>query len=297
LNPAHPASPGHALSTGIATEPSGPGSGPTGYYLGSDLRAAYAAGVTLDGTGQAVGIFSMGGYRLSDIEAYFTAQGKTLTVPIVSVLVDGMDGSCDSACDDTESAMDIELAMALAPNLSAVIFYEGSTPADIFAQMATDNVAEQLSSSYVFVADPAVYEPIFEEFAAQGQSFVSSSGDGGAFSPPGCASNCWNSLFPADDPWVTAVGGTVLTTSGAGGAWSSETAWPSSGGAINDSGYAILSYQAPLINASNQGSATLRNIPDVAAVATGVFITANGDQGGSGGTSASAPLGPASWRL
>ena len=56
-----------------------------------------------------------------------------------------------------------------------------------------------------------------------------------------------------------------MTTSGPGGAWQSETAWVYSGGGINSDGFAIPSYQAPVINSLNQGSTTLRNVPDVAA--------------------------------
>ena len=89
---------------------------------------------------------------------------------------------------------------------------------------------------------------------------------------------------------MTAVGGTVLALSSPGGAYLSETVWPDSGGGINDFGYPIASYQAPLINATNQGSLTLRNIPDVAAAATNVFMAAMGTQGTGGGTSAATPI-------
>jgi hypothetical protein len=268
------------------------GSGVNGSFLSSDLRNAYVPGVTLDGSGQTIGIFSMESYKLSDVQSYFSSQGQSLNVPVVNVLLDGMSGNCGTSCDDSEAALDIEMALSLAPHLSAVVVYEGSTPLDILIQMAEDDNARQLSCSYVFSpeTDLVSYEAVFQEFAVQGQSFFASSGDGGAFSLPGCTGSCWNSLFPADDPYVTAVGGTVLATSTPGGAWASETAWPMSGGGINDSGYPIASYQAPLINGSNQGSATLRNIPDVAAVATNVYAEVNGDQGSSGGTSAASPI-------
>ena len=285
----HPASSRRPALSGPAAQ-LGAGSGPTGSLLGSDLRTAYAPGVSLDGTGQSIGIFSLEAYNLSDVQAYFSSQGQTLTVPIVNVLLDGVNGRLGASSDDTEAALDIEMALSLAPKLSAVFVYEGSTPLDILTRMATDNISRQLSCSYVFAPDPASYEPVFLEFAAQGQSFFASSGDGGAFSPPGCTGNCWNSLFPADDPYVTAVGGTVLATNSPGGAYLSETVWPDSGGGINDFGYPIASYQAPLINATNQGSGTLRNIPDVAAVATNVFLTAMGTQGTGGGTSAATPI-------
>ena len=289
LNLPHPASPRPVLPATPQIQSGG--TGLNGSFTASDLRAAYIPGVTLTGAGQSVGLFEMNGYNLSDIQAYFSSLGESLSVSILNVLVDGVSGACGVSCDDGEPALDIETAMALAPGLSAVIVYEGDIPTDILNRMATDNLAKQLSCSYVFVHDPADDEPIFLEYEAQGQSFFASSGDGGAYSPPDCVGlDCWTSRFPADDPYVTAVGGTLLGTDGAGGAWLSETTWPSSGGGINSDGYLIPSYQVPLINALNQGSSTLRNIPDVAAVASNIYVQANGSAGSSGGTSASAPL-------
>ncbi|MFY9853957.1 MAG: protease pro-enzyme activation domain-containing protein, partial [Terracidiphilus sp.] len=139
------------------------GSGQNGSFLASDLRNAYVPGVSLDGSGQTIGIFAMGGYNLSDIQGYFSSQGQTLNVPIVNVLLGGMSGICGTSCDDSEAALDIEMALSLAPNLSAVVFYEGSTPLDILDQMATDNIARQLSCSYVFAPDPSSYEPVFQK--------------------------------------------------------------------------------------------------------------------------------------
>src|SRR5208337_2741586 len=46
------------------------GSGPGGYFLGNDLRAAYAPGVALNGAGQSVGLFELDGYYASDIAEY-----------------------------------------------------------------------------------------------------------------------------------------------------------------------------------------------------------------------------------
>src|SRR5208282_554045 len=154
------------------------------------------------------GLFEEIAYNISDVQGYFSSSGGSLSVPILNVLVDGFSGTCGTSCNDVEPAMDIELALALAPELSAVIVYEGETPTDILNQMAADNLSKQLSCSYVFMPDPSDDEPIFQEFAAQGQSFFASSGDGGAYSPPDCVSGCWTSRFPADDPYVTAVGGT-----------------------------------------------------------------------------------------
>jgi len=258
-----------------------------GQFLGSDLRAAYAPGVTLDGSGQSIGLFEFGPYNLSDVQNYFSTTGQQLNVPIINVLLNGVSGVCGSGCDDGEEVIDIQQAISMAPNLAAVYVYEGTNDTSILNRMATDNLAKQLSCSFGWLpADPASDEPIFKEFAAQGQNMFVASGDSGAFTAGG------NPVFyPADDPFITATGGTDLTTNGAGGTWQSETAWIGSSGGRSTNGLAIPSYQVPVINSSNQGSTSLRNIPDIAAEAnTDNYFCANGScQGGVGGTSLAAP--------
>jgi subtilase family serine protease len=269
------------------------GSGPSGEYLPSDMRAAYYGNGPLTGAGQSIGIFSFDGYLASDVQLYYSKTGMSSGVPITNVLVDGFSGACtavssppSSTCDDGEQVLDIVNAIGMAPGIKQILFYEGSSNTEILNQMATDNIAKVLSSSWGWnPADAASDDPIFQEFAAQGQSFVSASGDGGEF-------NSSTYDFPAVDPYITEVGGTELTTTGPGGAWSAETAWPQSGGGYV-SGTPIPSWQqlTGVINSSNQGSTTLRNSPDVAAeanfdnptVINGTFVT------GYGGTSFAAP--------
>jgi hypothetical protein len=112
------------------------------------------------------------------------------------------------------------------------------------------------------------------------------SGDGGAYpSNPGA-------IFPqAEDPYLTIVGGTSLTTSGAGGPWLSETTWGGSGGGTSTH-WGIPSWQAGINMQKNLGSTTYRNIPDVAMLADTVifWVFKNGTVGTVGGTSAAAPL-------
>ncbi len=262
------------------------GSGPGGQFLGSDMRAAYYGGTALTGTGQSIGLFEFGPYNLSDVQNYFSLVGQPLNVPIVNVLLDGVSPVCGAGCDDGEEVIDIEQAISMAPGLSSIIVYEGNDDVDMFNQMATDNIAKQLSCSFGFLpADPASDEPIFMEFAAQGQNLFVASGDSGAFD----ANN--PVFYPADDPFITDVGGTDLTTVSAGGAWQSEVAWSGSSGGITTDGFAIPSYQVPVINSSNQGSTTLRNLPDVAAEANtdNIFCANGGCFEGVGGTSLAAP--------
>jgi subtilase family serine protease len=269
------------------------GSGASGQFLPSDMRAAYYGNGPLTGAGQSIGIFSFDGYLASDVQLYYSKTGMSSNVPINNVLVGGFNGACTSVssppsttCDDGEQVLDIVNAIGMAPGIKQILFYEGTSNTEILNQMATDNTAKVLSSSWGWnPADAASDDPIFQEFAAQGQSFVTASGDDGEL-------NSSTYDFPAVDPYVTQVGGTVLTTTGPGGAWSAESAWPQSGGGFI-SGTPIPSYQqlAGVINDSNQGSITLRNSPDVAAeadfdnptVSNGSFTT------GYGGTSFATP--------
>jgi subtilase family serine protease len=293
LNNLHPPSPVSLLRSTAANVTRSNSTGSMGgQYLGSDIRAAYLPGVTLTGTGQTIGLFEFGPYNISDVENYFNTIGQPLNVEIVNVLLNGVSGTCGSGCDDGEEAVDIEQAISMAPGLSAVYVYEGSSDVSILNQMAVDNIAKQLSCSFGWLpADPASDEPLFEEFAAQGQNLFVASGDSGAFTPPSCTQNCNREFYPADDPLVTAVGGTDLTTTGPGGTWVSETAWVGSSGGYSTNGLGIPSYQAAVINSSNHGSTSLRNVPDVAAEAnTDNDLCANGGCGGGvGGTSLAAP--------
>ena len=263
-----------------ATTPFVTGSGPAGFFIGGDFRAAYAPGVTLNGTGQVVGLLEFDSFYASDVQANFKQAGLP-AVPTQMVLLDGVSGIPGGA--NIEVILDIMMASYMAPGLSKVMVYEGSTPNDILNRMATDNLAQQLSSSWGYSPINATTEQIFKQYIAQGQSLLQASGDSGAYEG--------GVMPPSDDPNLTVVGGTSLTTSGAGGPWQSEVTWPGSGGGVSIT-YPIPSYQQGTNMAVNGGSSTMRNIPDIALTADiQMFLICNNGQGVSvGGTSAAAPL-------
>jgi subtilase family serine protease len=274
------------------------GSGPSGAYMGNDFRAAYAPGVTLDGSKQTVGLLELDGYTASDIE-YYESHAGLPNVPLQNVPLDGFGGPTFLG-GEVEVSLDIEMAVSMAPNLSKVIVYEAPNInvgnfIDILTRMASDNQARQLSSSWYYtggISNP-VADQIWQEMAAQGQSFFSASGDADA----------WTGLinFPGDSPYITQVGGTTLTTSGPSGAWVSETVWNwdieygagddgiGSGGGISTQ-YPIPFWQNNISTAANQGSATMRNTPDVALIADNVYVRVDGGDRNVSGTSCAAPL-------
>ena len=263
------------------------GSGPGGTYAAYDFRAAYVPGWPLTGTGQKVGLLQFDGYHSNDI-AYYESRAGLPSVTLSNVLLDGVTGNPSGGGGEVEVSLDIESSISMAPGLSMVIVYEGTSWHDILNRMATDNLAKQLSCSwYIPGGGPdAVADQIWQQMAAQGQSFFNASGDADAYTGP--------IDFPGDTPFITQVGGTTLTTSGPGGRWVSETVWnwgsgTGSGGGISTS-YPIPSWQTNVNMTANQGSTTRRNTPDVALTADNVYVRADNKDYAVGGTSCAAPL-------
>jgi len=278
------------------------GSGPSNSFLGSDMRAAYYGGTALTGAGQSVGIFEFIGTNLTDLNTYYANVHQTNNVPITLLSVDGQKTDCtDNAaggfCDDTEQTLDMTQALGMAPGMSSLVMYigkgglSGQTLDDpgILNAMATANpLNAQLSCSWAWrPTDNTTDDPFFQEFSAQGQNFFTAAGDSGKW-------KSGNFVWPADDPFLTSVGGTDLKTSSAGGPWASETAWVDSGGGISTNNFAIPSWQVAAAATCTSCSQTLRNGPDVSANSDFTFYvcadqttcTANNF----GGTSFAAPM-------
>lgn len=304
------------------------GSGPGGSYLASDMRAAYNGSGPLTGAGQCVGLAEFDGYNISDLTGTFdgtaTASSNgnnyTLTysppggggpysIQINNVLEAGgtlspNPGDFDAAA---EVVLDIAQAVGMAPGLSQVrvyvapdawstaspdyIFPSSSADSTIFEQMYTDGCS-QLSISWNWrPEDVFSNDNIFQAMATHGQNLFAASGDYGSW--PNAAY-----YYPEEDAYVVSVGGTDLTTSGAGGSWSLETAWADSGGGISPDQVPIPSWQVGVANSSNQASTVYRNAPDVAMEANfDNYVCSFGSCAGDwGGTSFAAPRGPAIWR-
>jgi kumamolisin len=274
------------------------GSCPSKSFCGSDMRAAYYGG-TLTGAGQSVGIFEFIGTDLVDLTTYYTNAGQVNNVPVTLKSVDTQSTSCvfSKGCDDTEQTLDMTQALGMAPGMSSLVMYIGTggltgqtlDDSGILNGMATASpLNAQLSCSWAWKpADPTTDDPFFQQFAAQGQNFFTASGDAGKWSAGGF-------VWPADDVYLTSVGGTDLTTTGAGGGWSTETGWVDGGGGITPNGFAIPSWQVAAAAGCAKCSQTLRNGPDVSANANFTFYVC-ADQTSCtanlyGGTSFAAPM-------
>ena len=264
------------------------GSGPSGAYIGNDFRNAYVPGSTLTGTGQSIGLVALEGYYTSDITGYASRAGTTAP-PLKNILIDGFNGVPASRLPGSaneEVALDIQMAMSMAPGVTQILVYESSPDSllpsieNLMNRMATDNLAKQLSSSWGYDID-VIIQQILQQYAAQGQSYFLASGDAGAFSGPVAQAS--------DNPLITVVGGTTLTTD-TSHRWVSEKVWNGTGGGFSTV-FPLPDWQRGIDMTSNGGSTAYRNLPDVAMLGDNVWSLSDRGQGAIfQGTSVAAPL-------
>ena len=303
---------GEDTAPAIGTDTLG-GTGPGGAYAASDLRTAYRIPTFGGAASQTVAVFEQGGFFQYDVDTYL----KRMHLPhpaVTFVGVNGFDGYVYDFGVELEAVLDIDMVIAINPQVKEVVAYEdGNDPfavalLDALDQVAQDNQAQTLSISYgVDEAEQSNDQLIAENTAliqlgAQGITVLVSSGDDGAYGRTG--TNYYPAQLEAPDPGsqplVTSVGGTSLTT-GEKEVYVTEQAWNRLGEGHGATGGGVSSYwqipewQPPNYTTYNGGSATYRNVPDVGAVGdplTGVAVYSkpNGGWMQIGGTSVAAPI-------
>lgn len=204
---------------------------PSGYGPG-ELSSAYnTAALGVQGQNQTVAIFELDGYQTADVQQYFS--NYNLGAPnINNVLVDGANGSAGQGAIEVE--LDIEVVGAIAPQADQLI-YEGPNTTqglnDTYNRIVTDNKAQVVSTSWGLCesstgsAELLTLDTIFKQAAAQGISIFAAAGDAGAYD---CGDTSLGVDSPADDPYVTGVGGTNLQL-GANNSYGSESVWSNTG--------------------------------------------------------------------
>jgi hypothetical protein len=187
-----------------------------------------------------------------------------------------------------EANLDVSMVQAMAPNATILFFQENSGNMDnAMAAMATSTPTLTVAScSLNFGADSNEQQSL-NQMAANGVSFFTASGDfGSSIGDPQDSRDMGNQ---------TLVGGTILSTNAlTGGTYPSpyyagETGWPFSSGGIMTS-VQIPGYQVGVSMASNGGSTSSRNFPDVAFLAQNIEIVFNGLTQSPSGTSFAAPM-------
>jgi kumamolisin len=278
------------------------GGGPAGGYTPSELRSAYDVtpliNSGINGTGQTVALFELDGFVMSNITTYDNYYSLGSPAPS-TVLVDGYNGAAGQGEGEVE--LDIEVINAIAPKAN-VIVYEGPNTdqgvIDTYQRIASDNTAKVVSISWGLsellssTSTMNSMHTIFQQMAAQGQSVFAASGDSGAYDG---GDNRLAVDSPANDPYVTGVGGTHLTLSG--GNYGSESVWSNTSNRTGGGGGLSTIYTQPTWQSGpgvqNSYSNGMREVPDVSAdadPATGYSIYSAGRWVVYGGTSCAAPL-------
>jgi kumamolisin len=172
------------------------------------------------GRGARIGIVAGGAVRESDVTAFFRAFDVPRAPIRVRVLI------APAPIRVIEATSNVEWAGVLAPDADIVVFQgpDAQTSSVLFAfvEAATSGEVDVVSTSYTRneSSEPVVartaYDVAARMAALAGTSVVAASGNSG------------RPNVPATCPYVTAVGGTSLSASGAGGGFE-ERAWERSG--------------------------------------------------------------------
>jgi kumamolisin len=278
-------------------------------YTPPQIAQLYGFPRGVDGSGETIALIELGGgFVQSDLDAYFRALGLS-TPAVVSVSVAGAANapSGDANGPDSEVMLDIEVAGAVAPGATIVVYFAPNTDKGFLDAVTTAIHDTTHAPSIISISwggpESSWTEQAFSSFdqafvdaAALGVTVCVASGDGG--SDDGVGDGRAHVDFPASSPHVLACGGTTLY--GAGTLISGETVWNdgsqggASGGGVSDAfSLPVWQHDAGVPPSVNDGGRIGRGVPDVcgdADPATGYRVRIDGSDTVIGGTSAVAPL-------
>jgi kumamolisin len=255
---------------------------------------------------QTIGIIELGGgFRQTDITAYFKSLGqeppKVIAVPIGT----GKNNPTNANSADGEVMLDIEVAGAVAPGARIVVYFAPNTDqgfVDAIAHAVHDTtygpsvISISWGSAEVnWTAQAmAALDAACQSAAALGVTITAASGDNG--SSDGVTDGKNHVDFPASSPHVLACGGTNLQ--GSGSTITAETVWNgqpqggATGGGVSNV-FPLPNWQASSKVPKPTATAGGRGVPDVAGdadPASGYIVRVDGKSFVIGGTSAVAPL-------
>jgi kumamolisin len=278
---------------------------PPSSYTPPQVARAYQWPSNASGAGQTIGIIELGGgYRTSDLTAYFKTLGMKAP-PITAVLVDGgKNKPSKPSSADGEVMLDIEVAASVAPGAKIAVYFapntdQGFIDAITTAVHDTTNKPSVISISWGGPESTwtqqslSALDAACQSAGALGITITVAAGDDG--STDGGTGN--NVDFPASSPHVLACGGTKLDANGE--TIVSEVVWNelanqegATGGGVSKV-FALPSWQANAKVPKPSGGMGGRGVPDVAGDAdptTGYTVRVDGQTSVIGGTSAVAPL-------
>jgi len=271
------------------------------------------------GQGISMAVVEVGGFVQSDLDAFTSCYGIENPVTPTVVLTGGLPAPRGV---DSETTLDIEIALAVAPQLDALYVLEaaGTTFADAVQLYAatldrskTAGETVQVVSSSLGICERSltqgyvnILEYVFAVASAANVSVFASAGDSGS-------STCYHhddvtqtlsASYPATSAYTVAVGGTNLELD-ASNAIVGSSVWndlPWSGKDSAGGGGPSVFVKAPARQSATQTGSTMRTTPDVAFFGDPlpgytIYRASNGGWYDDGGTSAATPFLAASTAL
>lgn len=214
--------------------------GPDGPYWFTDLKQAYGypTWTAYKGTGRTIGIVMATDVQDSDITSYFHHELYDNFAPIPTIEHVKVNGGAPfggiNNGASVEATLDAQQSLGSAPGAHVIMYSLPDLSQDsilaAYSKIVTDNRTDIVTSSfglcelyytaaynggtdYTFYMD--AFHDLFRQGNAQGITFVASSGDHGSYECANVADTMkiqQGVSNPANDPNVTAVGGTNLVT-------------------------------------------------------------------------------------
>lgn len=209
-----------------------------------------ATPTAITGAGMSIGVVGRSDIIMSDITDFRSVLGIGGPTPIV--IVNGPDPG-DISGDDLEATLDVSWSGAIAPG-AQVYFVNSGTTNDTDGVTLSElyilenNLSNVMTYSFggcepQFSAEVTLDVSMAEQAAAQGISFMASTGDAGAEAcdDPNTETVATQPIavtLPASTPFTTAVGGTMFNETANGG--TAATYWSATNNSTN--GSSALSY-------------------------------------------------------
>jgi kumamolisin len=255
---------------------------------------------------QTIGIIELGGgFRQTDITAYFKTLGQKPPQVIAVPIGNGKNNPTNSNSADGEVMLDIEVAGGVAPGARIVVYFAPNTDqgfVDAIAHAIHDTTYKPSVISISWGSAEvnwttqamAALDAACQSAAALGITITAASGDNGSSDAVTDGKNHVD--FPASSPHVLACGGTNLQ--GSGSTITAETVWNAqpqggaTGGGVSNV-FPLPTWQASSKVPKPTDPSGGRGVPDVAGdadPASGYVVRVDGKSFVIGGTSAVAPL-------
>ncbi len=291
--------------------------GGVSYLTPSDIMAAYNVPGSLTGAGQTIAIIIDATVTTPDLQSFYSTFGSSQTPGNVTTIP--VNGGPTSNSDATEAALDVEWAGGMAPG-AKIRLYAVPDLSNVSLQAAMTMIVADAPANNITVLSMSfgapesqpialiMFSQNFAQVAAADITAVCASGDGG--SNPNSTTGDYGTSnpalpeYPASDPNVAGIGGTLLTVTNSTSFYVGETVFSTiSSGHGNASGGGVSSIFGKPSWQTDGGSLlagnTMRCVPDVSILWEGMtntgqfepaLVIQNGGDLALGGTSLSCQI-------